>query len=100
MDASMFDLKHLELIFGTKTNFPEFQINKTRMNIQRLTLIRNTAVQCGATALYLNKLDRLIELNCTIIRLGGQPLCHADLVVMWQTVMEIRGIEALLEGFC
>ncbi|CAO4368691.1 unnamed protein product [Caenorhabditis nigoni] len=54
----------------------------------------------GASADRLAKVDRLIALNLKLACLGEKPLCHADLVVMWNAAMEIKKFKALAPLSC
>ncbi|CAP21643.1 Protein CBG00152 [Caenorhabditis briggsae] len=85
-------------VFGTPTNFPDTQIINNRIEANRYYFIRTVVAGIGASAEHLAKLDRIVVLNLALAHLGKKPLCHADLVVMWNTAMEIKKLEAELKA--
>ncbi|PIC41552.1 hypothetical protein B9Z55_008932 [Caenorhabditis nigoni] len=50
--------------------------------------LRKIQAADGASADRLAKVDRLIALNLKLACLGEKPLCHADLVVMWNAAIK------------
>ncbi|EFP08002.1 hypothetical protein CRE_14750 [Caenorhabditis remanei] len=61
-----------------------------REEIQRITLIRNAAVQIGADPMHIFFLDTLVELNAKMIQVGSQPLSTDGLLEMFSTCSCIR----------
>ncbi|CAO4386216.1 unnamed protein product [Caenorhabditis nigoni] len=85
-------------VFGTPTNFPDTQIINNCLEAHRYYFIRTIVAGMGASDEHLAKLDRLAVLNFALADLGKKPLCHADLVVMWNIAMEINKLEAELKA--
>uniref|UniRef100_A0A1I7US00 NR LBD domain-containing protein n=1 Tax=Caenorhabditis tropicalis TaxID=1561998 RepID=A0A1I7US00_9PELO len=81
---------------GVTTNLPTEILNHNRLEIQRLTLLRNAMHQQGADPAHLQLYDVLIYLNSTMITLGEEPLSHAGLVAMLETSFSIRTTWAAL----
>ncbi|UMM42841.1 hypothetical protein L5515_018514 [Caenorhabditis briggsae] len=83
-------------VFGTANNLPDSQIMHNRLEAHHFHFMRTVVAADGGSADRLAKLDRLVALNLTLARVGEKPLCHADLIVMWHTAMEINKLKAEL----
>ncbi|PIC19615.1 hypothetical protein B9Z55_025099 [Caenorhabditis nigoni] len=67
-----------------------------RQEANHFQFMRTVLAADGASADRLAKVDRLIALNLKLACLGEKPLCHADLVLMWNAAMEIKKLKAEL----